>query len=188
MAKMWSWLVQYGSGIILALLLGAILGGIPLFKETSLGDTKLTASRIVQFMGYGSALLLLWLLGQRVAMELPEEGKGTSFLRQVIIPLVTLVVVSAGYKVLWLLVGPFLGQTGKTIYNWTFVVGIVGAAMWLAVAWFRHSPLLFESLQELERAGKRGARQPSLACPECGVPVAAGVEYCGKCGKRIFIA
>ena len=188
MAKMWGWLVQYGSGIIFALLLGTILGSISLFQETSLGDTKLTASRIVQFMGYGSALLLLWLLGQRVAMELPDEGKGSSFLRQVIIPLITLVVVSSGYKVLWLLVGPFLGSTGKTIYNWAFVVGIVGAALWLAVAWFRHSPLLFESLQELEQMGKRSARQPSLACPECGVPVAAGVEYCGKCGKRIFIA
>lgn len=188
MAKMWGWLVQYGSGIALALLLGAILGGIPLFKETALGDTKLTASRIVQFMGYGSALLLLWLLGRRVAMELPEEGKGLSFLRQVITPLVTLIVLSVGYKVLWLLGGPFLGPTGKTIYNWTFVVGIVGAALWLAVAWFRHSPLLFESLQELERVGKRVAPGHSLACPECGVPVAAGMEYCGKCGKRIFIA
>lgn len=188
MAKMWGWLVQYGSGIFLALLLGAILGSIPLFKETSLGDTKLTASRIVQFMGYGSALLLLWLLGQRVARELSEDGKGASFLRQVIVPLVTLAVVSAGYKVLWLLVGPFLGQTGKTIYNWTFVVGIVGAALWLAVAWFRHSPLLLESLQELERAEKSSARQQSLDCPECGAPVRAGVEYCGKCGKRIFIA
>ena len=59
MAKMWGWLIQYGSGIVLALLLGAIMGSIPLFKETSLGDTKLTASRIVQFMWYGSALLLL---------------------------------------------------------------------------------------------------------------------------------
>src|SRR5206468_5739137 len=125
-----------------ALLLGTILGSIPLFKETSLGNTKLTASGIVQFMGYGSGLLLLWLLGQRAATELPKEGKGLSFLRQVIIPLVTFIVVSAGYKVLWLLVGPFLGPTGKTIYNWIFVVGIVGAASWLAVVWFHHSPLL----------------------------------------------
>ena len=188
MAKMWGWLVQYGSGIIFALLLGVILGSIPLFKETSLGNTKLTASGIVQFMGYGSALLLLWLLGQRVAMELREEGKGLSFLRQVITPLVTVIVVSAGYNVVWLLVGPFLGPTGKTIYNWLFVVGIIGSASWLAVVWFHHSPLLFEYLQELEQAGKRGTRRHGLTCPECGVPVAAGMEYCGKCGKRIFIA
>jgi len=188
MAKMWGWLIQYGSGIVLALLLGAIMGSIPLFKETSLGDTKLTASRIVQFMGYGSALLLLWLLGQRVALELREEGNGLSFLRQVIVPLATVVVVSAGYSVVWLLVGPFLGPTGKTIYNWMFVVGIMGSALWLAVVWFRHSPLLFEFLQELGEVGKRGMRRHGLTCPECGVPVAAGMEYCGKCGKRIFIA
>lgn len=188
MAKILGWLVQYGSGIILALLLGAILGSIPLFKETSLGNTKLTASRMVQFLGYGSALLLLLLLGRRVAVELPEEGKGAFFLRQVITPLVTLVVVSAGYNVLWLLGGPFLGSTGKTIYNWTFVVGIVGAALWLAVAWFRHSPLLFESLQEFERKGTLSAPRRSFTCPQCGLPVPAGMEFCGKCGKRISAA
>jgi len=108
--RTWDWIAQYMVAILLALLLGAILGNLSLFQETALGDTKLNAARVVQFMGYGGALLLLWLLGQRAAMQLPEDKKGLSFLRHVIAPLTTLIVISAGYKVLLLLAGPFLDK------------------------------------------------------------------------------
>src|SRR6266852_1001050 len=87
MMRTWGWVGQYVVAILLALLLGAILGNLSLFQETALGDTKLNASRVVQFMGYGGALVLLWLLGQRAAMQLPEDGRGLSFLRHVIAPL-----------------------------------------------------------------------------------------------------
>jgi len=46
----WGWAVQYGIAIFLALLLGAVLGSIPLFKATTLGAMGLTASSVVQFL------------------------------------------------------------------------------------------------------------------------------------------
>ncbi len=60
--RSWGWAVPYGIGIFLAMVLGTILGGISLFKETSLGGTRLTAADVVHVMGYGSALLGVWLL------------------------------------------------------------------------------------------------------------------------------
>jgi hypothetical protein len=185
MMKTWGWVGQYMVSILLALLLGAILGNLSLFQETALGDTKLSASRVVQFMGYGGALLLLWLLGQRAAMQLPEDGRGLSFLRHVITPLTTLIVVSAGYKVLLLLAGPFLDKTGKMIYNWVFVIGIVSAALWLTLAWFLKSAPLMESLKVLGQGGQSADPQSSFPCSMCRRPVANGMRFCGHCGTSV---
>ena len=87
--KTWDWTLQYIIAIFLSLLLGAILGSISLFETTNLGDTRLTASAVVQFVGYGIALLWFWLLAYRVSIELPSIPKIFSFLRHIILPFAT---------------------------------------------------------------------------------------------------
>ena len=185
MVRTWGWVGQYVIAILLALLLGAILGHLRLFEETVLGDTKLSASRVVQFMGYGGALLLLWLLGRRAAMQLPEDGRGLSFLRHIMTPLTTLIVVSSGYKVLLLLGSPFLDKTGKTIYNWVFVIGIVSAALWLTLTWFMKSAPLIETLEAPGRVGQSDDPQSSFPCQNCRRLIANGMKFCGYCGTSV---
>ncbi len=185
--KSWGWTVQYGSALLLALLLGVILGNIPLFKETALGSTKLTAAHVVQFLGYGGALVMFWLMGQRAAVQLPREGSSPSFLGQIIPPFATLVVLAAGYQVALLLLGPLLGKTGKGIYNWIFVVGIVGAALWLTAAWFRNASSLssaFETVKE-GRSGRSGSG--ASGCPRCGESVRGGQKFCAACGQKLTV-
>ena len=178
--RSWGWAVPYGIGIFLAMALGTILGGISLFKETSLGGTRLTAADVVHFMGYGGTLLVVWLLAQRAAVQLPESGSALSFLRQVDLPLATLIVFSAGYQVLLLLVGPFLNETATTIYNWIFVLGIVSAALWLAVIGCRSSTLLIETV-----AAPEHIKTSPSACPKCGVTVGVGQKFCSQCGQSL---
>ncbi len=103
-----------------------------------------------------------------------------SFLRQVDVPLATLIVVSAGYQVLLLLVGPFLNETATTIYNWIFVLGIVGAALWLAVTGCRSSAVLIETV-----AAPEHAKTSASACLKCGVPVGVGQKFCSHCGQSL---
>ena len=150
------WMMQYGVAILLALLLGVILGNIPLFKETTLGSTKLRASDVAQFFGYGGALLMLWLCGRQVSSHIPEDWKWLVPFRHIILPLTTLVVVTAAYGILLLVCGPFLGKTGKAIYDWMFVIGIVSASTWLVVMWFLKSAPLVAAL-DFNRRGKRQA-------------------------------
>lgn len=178
--RTWGWLLQYGISMLLALLLGAILGSVPLFKEAALGGTKLTASHLVQFLGYGSALLLLWLAGQRAVTQIPE-GKSYSVLRYLVLPLAALLVMAAGYKVVLLLLGPFLGKAGKTIYNWFFAIGIGGAALWLIVAWFQNSAAFIEGLGQPGRS----SGSSSMRCPDCGAEVAPGMKFCSQCGQTL---
>ena len=158
------WMFQYGVAILLALLLGVILGHIPLFTETPLGSTKLRAADVVQFLGYGGALLMLWLFGRQVAMHVPEGWKWLVPFRHLILPLTMLIVVTAAYGILQLIFGPFLQKTGKMIYNWIFVIGIASASIWLVVMWFLKSAPLVAALdmhrREKSQAGWGRVSQP----------------------------
>ncbi|MGH7372037.1 MAG: hypothetical protein ACREJK_09380 [Candidatus Methylomirabilales bacterium] len=177
--------VQYGMAMLLALALTTILGNLQLFKEVSIAATKLTASRVVQFIGYGGALVLFWLLGKRLSLELAQGGRWHSHLPHLIMPVLTLIVLSAGYNVLLLLGAPFLGATGKAVYDWIFVTLILSAALWLLSVWFQRATSLMDSLEPLWRVGRSTAPQTTPCCPQCRGPVARGITYCGHCGERV---
>lgn len=186
--KAWGWVVQYGVAIVLALLLGVILGHLPLFHETVLGSSKLRASHVVQFVSYGGALVVLWLLGSQAALHSPQERNWFACLRHIITPLTTLIAVTAGHAVLLLVAEPFLGKTGKGIYNWIFVFGIVGAAFWLVVAWFLKAAPELKSLEVQWRGKWAAAPQGKGACPECKRPVPSGAKFCSECGQKLALA
>lgn len=180
-----AWAGRYLIAMVLALLLGAVLGSIPLFRETGIGSTGLTASNVVRFLGYGSAILFLWLLGRTAATQIPEDGKGLSFARQVVEPLVTLIVVIVGHGVLLLLVGPFLGETGRTVYNWIFVLGSVGAALWLVLAGYRGSALLIEEVGAVRRPRAPTPPGTPSTCPQCGATLRPSMKFCNQCGQSL---
>jgi hypothetical protein len=181
----WAWAGRYLIALVLALVLGALLGSIPLFRQAGIGSTGLTASSLVRFLGYGSALALLWLLGRTAAIQIPEERKELSFIRHVIEPLVTLIVVILGHRVLLLLVAPFLGENGRSVYNWTFVLGSVGAALWLVWAGYRGSALLMEELPPLRSPSVPAPSGTPSTCPQCGAAVRTGMKFCSQCGHSL---
>jgi hypothetical protein len=152
--KKWGWLVQYGVTIALALGLGFLLSQVPVFHEAILGSAKLRASQGVQFLSFGGALFVLWRFGQRLAGELPALCPKMGFLRPVIMPLTTLIVVTASHPVCGQVLSPFLGKTGKGVYNWLFVIGIVSAALWLVLSWFMKAAPLLQAWE--------GETEPSL--------------------------
>jgi hypothetical protein len=175
----WAWMSRYVLVIVISLVLGGVIGELALFKQTTLGTPKLTASALVQFMGYGGALLLLWLLGQRAAIRFREGGGKAAFLSFILVPLVTLIVVTGAYSVLLTVLRPFLDPSLRNIYNWVFVLGITVSALWLAVALFHHS----EPLVDLFRP--KGADRPDLEaakCRSCGAPLVPGANFCHVCG------
>jgi Helix-turn-helix domain len=134
--RAWYWVVNYVVALTMAVLLAAILGDAPLFRSTMLGDTSINASRLVQFIGYGASLWLFWLLGLRVAGQIPDAPLLPGIIRRLMTPLVTLVTFSGLYKVLLLLGDPFLTKSGRQLYDWTFVIMIMGSAAWVTMAGF----------------------------------------------------
>jgi len=142
MNERWSWLVRYAIVIVLALVLAAALGEMELFKTTKFGKTGLNASRVVQFFGYGGALLVFWLLAQRVATLISDQDERWKLVKPGLVPLATLIVVSCAHAVMLLILCPLMSKAWLPVYNWTFIAGIILSAVWLVAALFTGSSSL----------------------------------------------
>jgi hypothetical protein len=119
------------------------------------------------------------MIGERAARELRAEGRNTAAVGFLVLPLATLVVLAIGYDVLLGILRPFLSAAPKDIYNWLFVVAILGSAIWLVTALYRHADGIVGLLEEIP-ALPRGARS---RCTSCGKPVALRAKFCSACGK-----
>ena len=183
--RAWVWAGQYLITMVLALLLAFILGSLSLFREASISTTGLTAAHIIQFLGYAGALVLLWLLGHAARTRIPEERKDLWFTRQLAEPLATLIVIIIGHQVLLLLLAPFLGGTGRSVYNWLFVLGSVGAALWLVQAASSAWATSTGERPLLRRPRPIPASEAPPACPQCGAPVRTNMKFCSQCGQSL---
>ncbi|HTL92674.1 MAG TPA: hypothetical protein VL176_10015, partial [Steroidobacteraceae bacterium] len=112
MMRSWTWIARYALVLLAALLLGAELAELSVFKQTTLGTPKLTASAAARFLGYSGALIVFWILGRRAALQLRNAG-GCAHLGYLVLPLTTLIVLSAGYDVVLAILRPFLSATAK---------------------------------------------------------------------------
>jgi len=150
MSERWTWTIRYAFVIVLAVILGAALGETELFKTTRFGKTGLNAARLVQFLGYGGALLVFWLLAQRAALVLRGKNGRWDIVKSALLPLATLIVVSCGQAVMLLILNPLMNKTWHQAYNWVFIAAIILSAGWLVATLFTGS----SSLATLFGAGK----------------------------------
>lgn len=142
-----AWWIRYLLVIVVTLVLGAALGELSFFQKTSLGVLKLNAANLVRFLGYGSALILLWLLAQRTAQELKGMGGWQAQASHFVLPLATVIIVPASQPVLLLVLGSLLGPDLRKIYDWLFILGTLGSAVWLVLSLYQHLEPLLESLR-----------------------------------------
>lgn len=182
MKKEWMWVGRYVAVILIALVLAAALGSMKLFNSTAIAN-RLTAAHLVTFLGYGTALIVFWLLGQRATVVLAEHGGRWSFLRHLLLPAVSLIVAASAHSVLFLVLGPVMDSALRNAYDWTFIVIIVGAAAWLVTALFNQSSSLTEAMtsatQPFESAGSQ------RHCSQCGAPAENGAKFCKQCGGKL---
>lgn len=134
MSERWTWVVRYIIVIVLAVILAATLGEMALFKTTKLGKTGLNAGRLVQFLGFGGALLVFWLLAQRAALLLDGRDARWTLVKSLLLPLATLIVLASAHAVSLLLLGPLMSRAWQQAYNWVFIGAIILSAAWLLAA------------------------------------------------------
>ncbi len=174
--RSWTWIGRYGLVLLAAALLGAAIGALPVFKQTTLGTPKLPAAALASFLGYGGALVIFALIGQRAAAQFRRSANGTAHLAFLLLPLTALIVLSVGYDIVLAILHPFLSPAHKDLYNWLFVLGISASAVWLVAALHRHS----EGLVELVRMARQ---PPSGSCESCGAALDERARFCAECGK-----
>jgi len=140
----WSWAIRYVAVILLAIILAAALGNMNLFEKTTLG--RLSAARVVEFLGYGAALVVGWVLGREATIYVRKQGGKLLAIQHLILPVVSLIVVALAHSVLLLLIKPFLSAALLSIYNWLFIAAILACAGWLVMAVLNKSASLTEML------------------------------------------
>ena len=181
--KDWSWIGRYVAVIVVSLILGSAIGSMELFTKTFVVSGKLSAAHLVRFLGYGAALSALWMLGQRATMALQQHGGRWSFVQHLILPVVTLIVVSSAYSVTLLIVKPLLDLSLTNIYNWVFIIAILSCAVWVIMAVLGQSAPLTEAFTSAaERFGNAGKPK---SCSACGAHNDAAAKFCRQCGKAL---
>ena len=148
----WIWIGKFLIVIAAALVLGEVLGSLALFKSTTLGTPKVTAGSLVRFFAHAGALILMLMLGQRLAQQIRASGGGMARLADPVLALITLIVTASAYVVLIKFSAPFLGDSIRTMLDWTFILGILAAAVWLVWALFQNSEAVMEAIGKSTRA------------------------------------
>lgn len=150
----WYWIGKYLIVIVAALLLGAVLAGLEPFRSATIGNARIGAGSLVQFIAHSGALGLFWALGYRHSAQLRRRGGRSAHLASTVLALVTLVAVACAYGVLLRFISPFLAPELKPWVDWTFIVAILTAASWLLWVLFADSEAW---LQAIGRLGAGGA-------------------------------
>jgi len=177
--RSWTWTARYAVVLLAAALLGAGIGELEVFKETALGTRKLHAAELATFLGYGGALVIVALIARRAVTQLRGSGSGAAHLASILPALAALLILSAGYHVVLTVLDPFLSSAQRNVYNWGFVLGISGSAVWLIVALYRHSEGLAALFEPIRPQGKTGP----TACASCGAALHEHAKFCSSCGK-----
>jgi len=157
----WNWVGRYIAVIVIALILAAAIGSMELFIRTSVFGGKLNAAHLVRFLGYGAALAAFWMLGQRSTIAVQQHGGRWSFMQHLILPVVSLIVVSVAYTVALLILSPMMNAALHNIYNWVFIVAILACAVWVVMAVLGQSASLTSALTSAAgRFGSSGKNKP----------------------------
>lgn len=157
----WNWVGRYIAVIVIALILAAAIGSMELFIKTSVFGGKLNAAHLVRFLGYGAALGAFWMLGQRSTIAVQQHGGRWSFMQHLILPVVSLIVVSVAYTVALLILSPMMNAALHNIYNWVFIIAILACAVWVVMAVLGQSASLTSALTSAAgRFGSSGKNKP----------------------------
>lgn len=148
----WIWIGKFVIVIAAALVLGEVLGSLELFRSATLGTPKVTAGSLVRFIAHAGALVLLFMLGQRVTEQIRALGGGMARLADPVLALITLIVTASAYVVLIKFSAAFLSDGFRIMLDWVFILGILAAAVWLVWALFQNSEAVMEAIGKSGKA------------------------------------
>ena len=142
MSKSLHWIIPHASGILAALLLGPLLSGLAWVEFFSIPLTAVTGANAVRLVSQGVALGLLMALAVSAYQQLPDNGRGSSFLRTIVLPSAALAVLIFGGRTLRTLGSPFIHQIGLSVFAQGYTIMLVASGLWLTISWLRHLALL----------------------------------------------
>jgi hypothetical protein len=182
----WGKSAQYFIAIIITLIIGELVERISLFSNTEI-FRGLTSAELVNFLTKMAVLALFFMFTKHVSIALRGIGNGVSFLRRIAVPVAALIIICVAQESIGAILAPYLDSTGKTFLIIISSLAVLSAALWVILAGYRYSPMLFEffvALGQKIRSLLHGIAT-ERTCPACSAPVRGAVKYCPVCGNDL---
>jgi serine/threonine-protein kinase len=130
-----SWTLQYVLVALAALFAGPVLSKLPATQSFPLTLFGLTGSQTVRLIVVGTGLIALCILSLRAFRQMPDDGRGFSFLRQLVLPVTTLFIVIVMDKTLRVAGLSLLDRVGSTRYTLAYAASLTLIGLWITAAW-----------------------------------------------------
>jgi eukaryotic-like serine/threonine-protein kinase len=175
MSKSWTWIAPYTFVILAVLLAGPLLSSLAVVQSVPVPYAQLSWPHAIRLVANLLALAILWIFALVASRKIPDNGRGSSFLRRLILPLTTLIVVLFANKTFRTVGLPLIEQIGPSQFAMGYAIGLVGSGLWLTAAWIMNRSSLREAfapprqtrrqevqaLSEDEDVGQEEAEAPS---------------------------
>jgi eukaryotic-like serine/threonine-protein kinase len=162
MSKSWTWIGPYTFAILAVLLAGPLLSSLAVIQSVSLPYLQLNGAHAIRLVADLLALAILWILALAAAQQIPNKSGGLNFLRNLVLPLTTLVVILFANKAFRTVGLPLIEQMGPSRFAAGFAIALVGSGLWLTAAWVLNQ----HSLREVFASSSKTRRQGTPSRPE----------------------
>jgi serine/threonine-protein kinase len=161
MSKSWTWIGPYIFAILAVLLVGPLLSSRAWVQSISVPYLLLSGPHAIRLGADLLALAILWALAFNARREIPDNGRGSSFLRNLILPLTTLVVIIFANKAFQIVGVPLIERIGPARFAFVYAIGLVGSGLWLTASWILNLSSLREALAPPVPARRHSAQTRS---------------------------
>ncbi|HWF61037.1 MAG TPA: serine/threonine-protein kinase [Nitrospira sp.] len=155
-----SWAVQYVLVALAALFAGPVLSKLPAAQSFPLTLFGLTGSQTIHLIIEGTGLVALCMLSLRAFRRMPDNGRGFSFLRRLVLPVTTLFVVIVIDKTLPVVELPLLDRVGSPRYTMAYAAALTLIGLWITAAWLLHLDALHRFFVKPAQSTRR--QEPGL--------------------------
>ncbi|MGR9114272.1 MAG: zinc ribbon domain-containing protein [Gammaproteobacteria bacterium] len=175
---------QYLVTVVAVLLIGYVLSILPVMTRLEFVGVLLAADLIL-FVSRAAALVFFFLFARHALAAIPEHSGILSFFKGIAEPAAVLIIVIIGQDLLWQVIEPFVGGSGKTVYFGGVIALIVSVGVWLVFCAYRQAAELLDSVQYVtEQFLKLMSAQKNL-CSSCGGKLTKDAKFCSHCGHKV---
>lgn len=156
-----SWAFRYLLVAIIALFAGPLLSNLPGARSIPFTLFGLSSAHTIRLIVEATGLVMLGWLSIRAFRQMPDDGHGFSFLRQLVPPVTMLLMVIAADKTLRVIGPSLIDQFGSPRYTLAQAVILTLTGLWITVAWLMN----LEALQRFFSKPSASTRRKEGAAP-----------------------
>lgn len=130
------WMIRYCTLALVPLLAGPVLGAWPAAQAVPAVLFDVTGAPALRLSVEGLGLAAWWVCALLAALKMPDNLRGSTFLRNILVPLTTVLVLILGDNSLRSLGPSLIDRVGAQHYAAGHAAGLVASGLWLTIAWW----------------------------------------------------